>query len=340
METLRPADNYVRLKDVPVRPNEILGQHFLIDSEALKTMADQVTPGALVVEIGPGTGNLTRAIAPKASTVIGIEIDRRFEGALEAIQNDFPNVQVIWETVLNVHFNQLIAKRRRGEEAQLVANLPYHIVEPLLDQLARTDFDSLSLLVGKRLALTIFAANEHSLDYTKLTVLVNTFFQAELIAEVEKQKFYPVPKTDGAILRLIPREDSDYKQNPRLFLLKELFLAENKYIPVKESLKRALINLRTTRNSRTLSKREANRKTRRVQADHLRHFTLNDDFVNSKHRKSSRQIMMTPTQALELISQLGLREDCLKQPFSRMTNSDVRTLVSGLNSLKAQRKLF
>lgn len=340
METLRLTEDRTEhlLETYTIKPNEKIGQHFLLDAQALSMMVEEVTPGSIVIEIGPGLGDLTKAVAKKASKVVAIEVDHRFEPILDSLQADFPNVQIIYGDALEQRFGSLTGEKSRDHDVQLVSNLPYHIAEPLLRKLTTSNFDRISLLVGKRLALSLLAKNEDSVDYTTMTALANAFFNIELITQVDKKMFYPVPKTDGTIVRLTPREAEDYRQSVSLFLLKNLFSPANKNISIKECLKRSFVTFYNSQKTRTLSKAEASRKTRREHAEYLRHLTLSDGYADSTRGRTLEGNVMTPAQALELVSLLKLSEDSLNQPFDRISNSELRILISGINDIAVNLK--
>ena len=124
-------ENQIRtnLEENEVYLSENLGQHILIDEEALELIGRQVISGGNVLEIGSGPGNLTAKLTERANRVVGIEIDRQFAPVLEDLQASSPNLEVIYGDALRVNFQQIV-ESERDEEWQVVSNLPFHISEP------------------------------------------------------------------------------------------------------------------------------------------------------------------------------------------------------------------
>ena len=109
-----------------IRLNENLGQHLLVNQEALGFIAGQVITGANVVEIGTGPGNLTANLAQRANKVIGIELDRKFEEVLADVTAENKNVEIVFSDVLKFDFDRVVGKGI-FREWQIVGNIPYHI---------------------------------------------------------------------------------------------------------------------------------------------------------------------------------------------------------------------
>ena len=108
-----------RLETLGIRPNESLGQHFLVDDAAVEILANSVSPGNKVIEIGAGIGQLTEALSKKAEKVVAIEIDRRYEPVLSELTNEYPNLKVVYGDVLALKLQDYIDKK---EDAQVIAS--------------------------------------------------------------------------------------------------------------------------------------------------------------------------------------------------------------------------
>jgi len=137
-------------------PNEKIGQHFLIDPEALELIADRTLPGAAVIEIGSGIGNLTALLARRAQAVLGLEIDRQFEPILADVVKANPNVTIKFTDALKVDYADMVDEGP-DDDWQIVANPPYHISEPLMNKVAGSPISSAVLLVGDKLAAAMTA---------------------------------------------------------------------------------------------------------------------------------------------------------------------------------------
>lgn len=319
--------------------NEKLGQHFLIDDEALNLLAQNVNPGSTVIEIGPGVGQLTDVLARNAGKVIAIEIDRRYQAVLDQTVKDHPNVEVIFGDALAVRFEDFFPKKKKdnGEQLQIVASLPYHITEPFLHKIVGLPFESVSLMVGQRLAKAAQATNEDSPYFAQLSVLTQTFFDIEILAEVEREKFFPVPRTDSAIIKLVPKEESEFRSNKRNFLLRRLFLTARRSPLIKNALKEGLIDFSQASQIGTRSKKEHNSRVRSSVKTDLRQAITNYNHPDGSQPNSEdifrKSKQLTQNQAREIIENAELSEDILDKPFDQLNNSQLRDLSLALRKL-------
>ena len=115
-----------------------LGQNFLIDANILNRIIDGagINETVGVIEIGPGIGSLTEAIAKKAKKVISFEIDGRLLPILSETLADYNNVEIINNDILKVDVDNIIAEKMSDcDKIMVVANLPYYITTPILTHL-------------------------------------------------------------------------------------------------------------------------------------------------------------------------------------------------------------
>jgi len=194
---MNPADI---LRQLQTLPKKHFGQHFLVDEQAL---SDILEAGALaqndtVVEIGPGLGVLTRALAQRVNRVIAIEADPDLATYL---REKLPkNVDLIAGDALRVDWEVTIEG-----DYKIVANIPYSITSPLLRKifLLEKKPTKVVLLVQKELAERITALPGKS-ERGLLTVLTEASATARVIRTVKPGSFHPAPKVDSAILELTP----------------------------------------------------------------------------------------------------------------------------------------
>ncbi|MGQ9823829.1 MAG: 16S rRNA (adenine(1518)-N(6)/adenine(1519)-N(6))-dimethyltransferase RsmA [Desulfotomaculales bacterium] len=188
------------------------GQNFLVDENIVRkiTAAAEITPGDVVVEIGAGAGTLTRALAAKAELVIALEIDQRLLPVLAETLGGFSNVEVVWESALDVDFDRLVAgaaAARNGglplQTYKVVANIPYSITTPLLLHLLRGGFrfDFLLLMLQQEVARRL-AAGPGCKDYGALSIVAQYYTVPKILFRVPKTVFYPRPEVDSAVVRL------------------------------------------------------------------------------------------------------------------------------------------
>ena len=125
------------------------GQNFLIDEHVLDKIiaAAEIGPEDTVLEIGPGIGTMTQAIAEKAKKVIAVEIDDNLIPILKENLKDYDNVEIINDDVMKVDIASLGVNK-------VVANLPYYITTPIIMGLleSRLPLDSITVMVQKEVA--------------------------------------------------------------------------------------------------------------------------------------------------------------------------------------------
>jgi len=177
-----------------------LGQHFLTSDYAPKKMCDaaNLVVGDIVLEIGPGTGILTKEILARGAKVIAIEADVR---AIDALQGTFPTE--IANGQLTIHHHDA-RKLQVGDfglkhlEFKVVANIPYYLSGFLFRNLLDTDCqpNTLVFLIQKEVAQRIARDPKESL----LALSIKVFGDPTYICTIKRGHFTPPPKIDSAIV--------------------------------------------------------------------------------------------------------------------------------------------
>jgi 16S rRNA (adenine1518-N6/adenine1519-N6)-dimethyltransferase len=191
-----------RLRQAGLKARKGLGQHFLVDGEVLEfiTSAAEISPDDLVVEVGPGLGILTEALAKKAGGVIAIELDDRLAALLKKTLASFKNVTIVNDDVLNIEPEELL-KRQKSPLYKVVANLPYYITSPVLRHFltASAKPGVMVVMVQQEVAEAIAAQPG---DMSLLSVSVQFYGRPEIVRRVPAESFYPAPEVDSALLRI------------------------------------------------------------------------------------------------------------------------------------------
>jgi 16S rRNA (adenine1518-N6/adenine1519-N6)-dimethyltransferase len=192
-----------RLRQSGLKARKGLGQHFLVDKEVLEviTAAAEVTPDDIIVEVGPGLGILTEALARKAGGVIAIELDDRLAALLKKTLASFDNVTIINDDVLNIEPGDLLVGWGANPVYKVVANLPYYITSPVLRHFLDTTVKPkvMIVMVQKEVAEAIAAKPG---DMSLLSISVQFYGKPEIVSYVPAQSFYPAPEVDSAVLRI------------------------------------------------------------------------------------------------------------------------------------------
>lgn len=181
------------------------GQNFLIDTHVLeKIIAEaQITKEDCVVEIGPGIGTMTQYLAESAGHVVAVEIDKALIPILEDTLSAYDNVEVINEDILKVDLQKLVEEKNGGRPVKVVANLPYYITTPIVMGLfeSRMPLHSITIMVQKEVAERM-QAGPGTKDYGALSLAVQYYAQAEVVANVPPNCFIPRPNVGSAVIRL------------------------------------------------------------------------------------------------------------------------------------------
>ncbi|MCI0689943.1 MAG: 16S rRNA (adenine(1518)-N(6)/adenine(1519)-N(6))-dimethyltransferase RsmA, partial [Sporichthyaceae bacterium] len=187
------------------RPKHRLGQHFLTDPRILARIADALEAGPedTVLEIGPGSGGLTAALAARAGRLIAIEKDRDL---VPELRERFPRATIIEGDALDLDWRALVEREAGPTQYLLAGNIPYNITSPLIDHALEPDGPArVVFLVQKEVADRVTAATGSS-EYGALTVGVQAVARAERLFAVPAGAFRPRPRVDSAVLRLTPLE--------------------------------------------------------------------------------------------------------------------------------------
>ena len=197
-----------------VRPSKSLGQNFIRDMSVIERIMDGagIEPDDMVIEIGPGLGVLTSALASRAAFVTAVEIDGRLIPVLEETLKDYSNVRVINRDILKTDIGQLVEESRSAGlfsgKVHIVGNLPYYITTPIIMKLLEDNVpaDSITVMMQKEVADRIRSA-PGSRTYGAISAAVQYYCRVSKITDVPKEAFVPRPKVESTVLRLEPLKD-------------------------------------------------------------------------------------------------------------------------------------
>ena len=197
------------------RPRKRFAQHWLRSEIAIEQilMAAELCSQDRVLEIGPGTGILTRHLLPVVKAEVAVEIDRDLCRLLAKRWGDQPNFLLLQGNFLDLDLaNYLQSFTAFQNPNKVVANIPYNITGPILEKLlgkiakpTSSPYDLIVLLVQKEVANRL-VAQPGTKAYGALTIRVQYLATCEAIADVPRRSFQPPPKVDSAIVRLRPRQ--------------------------------------------------------------------------------------------------------------------------------------
>lgn len=186
-----------------IRAKKSFGQNFLRDDSVATRIVEalDLSENDTVIEIGPGTGALTRYLSEKAGRVVAIEFDRDLISELERRFSGSGRFELINEDALH-----LVLSRFDIGRLKIVANLPYNVATPILQRLAlQREYISTMVLMFQREVADRVTAALGSKERGYLSVLSENAFDVERLFDVAPTAFVPVPKVWSSVVRLVPR---------------------------------------------------------------------------------------------------------------------------------------
>jgi len=214
---------------VSIKAKKSLGQNFLIDNNIIRKIVDSthIEKDSNILEIGPGTGNLTNfIIKKKPKKIYVIEKDKYLSKILE---NKFNNkIQIINKDVLKID-NEFLNK----EKLIIFGNLPYNISTQILVNLISLKekilpYECLILMFQKEVALRLLA-KKNTKEYGRLSIITNWKLEIEKIMDVSPNCFFPKPKVTSTLLKLTPKKDFyDIKDIKNLEMITKIFFNQRR----------------------------------------------------------------------------------------------------------------
>ncbi len=201
------------------------GQHWLRNEQVLDRIitAAKIAQTDRILEIGPGTGILTRRLISAASAVVAVEIDRDLCALLVKKLGNVDNFLLLENDFLGLDVDSVLNDFPKFQNAnKVVANIPYNITGPILEKLLgnivrpnERPFDSIVLLVQKEVGDRLYA-KPSTKAFGALSIRVQYLAHCELICPVPARDFSPPPKVDSAVIRLTPRRLSIAEGRPEV----------------------------------------------------------------------------------------------------------------------------
>lgn len=225
MNTLAKTRSIMNKFDI--RANKRYGQNFLIDDNVLENIvnASNITDEDLVIEIGPGLGNLTEYLLDRAKYVLLVEIDPKMIEVLNYRFNDRKNFTLINNDILQVNIDEMVEKikEEKGFEfrkVKVVANLPYYITTPIIFKLLEDEnvISDITVMVQKEVAERM-VAEPKSKEFGILTLMVKYFSEANIEIIVPNSSFIPEPGVTSAVISLDKKRNYEVKDEKVFFEL-------------------------------------------------------------------------------------------------------------------------
>ena len=206
-----------------LKADKNLGQNFLVEESVVNRIAKtaELTPEDTVLEIGPGIGTLTQALAMTGASVVSVELDKRLIPVLQETVGAYKNVRIVQGDILKVNIPEIIAEVKAdrktadaaGEVAEaeseikqsdtfkVCANLPYYITTPIIMYLLeqKLPLERLVVMVQKEVAERM-TAGPGGREYGAISVAMQYYTEPKIAFIVKAGSFLPAPKVDSAVL--------------------------------------------------------------------------------------------------------------------------------------------
>lgn len=196
------------------------GQNFLVDERVLGKIVSsaEISKDNVVIEVGPGIGTLTQALAKEAYKVVAVEIDTTLVPILGELLSNFDNIEIINEDILKVDVNA-IAEKYPDKKIKMVANLPYYITTPIIMNVLENHIpvESITVMIQKEVAYRM-KAQPSTKDYGSLSLAVQYYCEPYLVANVPQNCFMPRPNVDSAVIKLTVMDKPKVQVNNEKFM--------------------------------------------------------------------------------------------------------------------------
>ncbi len=222
-------ETYFLLNKYNLKANKKLGQNFLINEEIIDEIVSKsdVTKDDTVIEIGPGLGSLTAKLAENAKKVIAIELDENMIKVLNDRFILYNNVEIIHGDVLKIDLKSII---KENESVKVVANLPYYITTPIVMKLLeeRLPLESITVMVQKEVGER-FCSLPGGKEYGAITVSINYYASPEIMIDVPKENFNPIPEVDSCVVKLdLKKKHIDIKDEKMFFRIIKIAFSQRR----------------------------------------------------------------------------------------------------------------
>lgn len=224
MATLGIPQNTIEiLQKYDFRFQKKFGQNFLIDTHVLEKIISSagITKDDFVLEIGPGIGTMTQYLCESAREVMAVEIDRNLIPILSDTLSAYDNVTVVNEDILKLDIAKTAIEHNDGKPIKVVANLPYYITTPIIMGLFESyvPLESITVMVQKEVADRMQAV-PGTKDYGALSLAVQFYSKAEIVANVPPNCFMPRPNVGSAVIRLTCHKDRPVEVKDEAFMFR------------------------------------------------------------------------------------------------------------------------
>lgn len=211
-------------------PQQALSQNFLIDPHIIERIIDATEAGKndLILEIGAGTGLLTRRLTERAGCILAVEIDELLCQILREELKEKKNLEVIQRDICQLSWER---RKLSFRSVKVVGNLPYHLASSILLKLIREKWVKFMVVMLQREVGERLLSPPGSRRRGVMTVLLSHFGHLSKIIDVPPQAFIPRPKVSSSLFKITPQDTADLvDENLFARVVKAAFSARRKML--------------------------------------------------------------------------------------------------------------
>ena len=278
---------YRILNSYGLKAKKRFGQNFLIDKLIIDRIVEEsnILENDVVIEIGPGIGNLTEELLKKAKLVIAFEIDEDMIKILKDRFKDGANLIVINKDILQVNMDEIKEKYvDDGTSIKVVANLPYYITTPIMFKLFKdaSFIQSMTIMVQKEVADRIVAA-PGSKDYGILSINTKYYGKSRKLFDVPNMSFTPIPNVISSIVKIDIRKIYSVRDEELFFRIVKASFAQRRKKLINSIENSNMIDIDKEELKTILNKNNISENTRAEEIDITKYIDLaNDIFYKLK----------------------------------------------------------
>lgn len=226
----KKMESFLKNKNFNFKKN--FGQNFIVDKNIIDNIIkfSLVDKDTMVIEIGPGAGSLTTALAASSKSVLCYEIDDSLKDVLSDSLKNFDNVDIIYQDFLKANVSETL-KKYNYDKLYVIANLPYYITTPIITKIIedKLNVDKIVIMVQKEVGDRL-KAQPGSKDYNSLSIYISYYFNVKKLMDVSRNIFLPKPNVDSIVIELSKKENKYKLKNENVFfkLVRDSFVQKRK----------------------------------------------------------------------------------------------------------------
>ena len=228
--SLKKMESFLKNKNFNFKKS--FGQNFIVDKNIIDNIIkfSLVDKDTMVIEIGPGAGSLTTALAASSKSVLCYEIDDSLKDVLSDSLKNFDNVDIIYQDFLKANISETL-KKYNYDKLYVIANLPYYITTPIITKIIedKLNVDKIVIMVQKEVGDRL-KAQPGSKDYNSLSIYISYYFNVKKLMDVSRNVFLPKPNVDSIVIELSKKENKYKLKNETVFfkLVRDSFVQKRK----------------------------------------------------------------------------------------------------------------